>query len=160
MVARRRGLARVEPEQLLVGLGAALVVGALAMAGFALAPSEGTALACLVLTAVVLSPITPLLWMGPLAIVGVPRSDIGRARRELALVLAAGCAGLLTAWGAERAGGPSAALLLLAVVPLVPAALSLRAARQLGSTVSSERRSSTGVGVSALASDSSSIASA
>jgi MFS family permease len=139
MVLRRRRLSRVEPDQLLFGLGGGLIAGALALAGVAVAPSAPVALACLVLTTVVLSPITPLLWLGSLAIVGVARPDKARARREFACVLAAGGAGLSAAGWAASVGGPSAALLLVASLLLVPAALALWTATQLGATVSLEQ---------------------
>jgi hypothetical protein len=160
MVRRRQGLARIEPDRLLLGLAGALAIGAIALVGVAVVPSQAVGLTCIVITALVLSPITPLLWMGPLAIVGVPRTDRRRAALELAGVVGAGVMGLALAAVAERAGGPAGALLFLSPLLLVPAALSAWTAVQLGSTVSSERRSSTGSGASARASDSSRIASA
>ena len=160
MVRRRRGLARTEPGRLLLGLAAALVVGAGALVSLALTSSQAAGLVFIVVTALVLSPITPLLWIGPLAIVGVRRVDGRRAAAELAGVVGVGVVGLTLAWVAERAGGPAGALLFLSPLLLVPAALAVWTAVQLGSTVSSDLRSSTGTGTSALASDSSRIASA
>jgi hypothetical protein len=160
MVRRRRGIARTEPARLLLGLAAALVLGAAALIGFTVAPSRPVALVCVAATALVLSPIIPLLWVGPMAIVGVRRADGRRAGAELAGIVAAGVTGLLLAAAAEGAAGPAGALLFLAPLLLVPAALAVWTAVQVGSTVSSERRSSAGVGASALASESSRIASA
>ena len=153
LIRRHRQVLAVAPERLLARLAAALVVGAAAVVAVVSAPHLGVALAGLVLMGAVLTPVIPLLWLGPVAILGLePR----RRRRELAGVLIAGAAVLVVAGAAERMAGPAASLIVLVPVLLAPAA----AAVQLGSTVSSDRRSSAGSGDSVRASESSRIASA